>query len=79
MSKTFQLIEDLHTCYRAKAPTVESYLKLSERERKNICGDIRQTLVKYVNSSEYTFNDILKDFYDNEACKIKFLNNYISK
>lgn len=60
MSKVFQIVEDLKTCYTTKAPFVEDYVKLNNKEREDLCADVRKSLINYVNSSEYNFSDIVK-------------------
>jgi hypothetical protein len=56
----FNLITDLKSCYEAKAPKVENYVKLSSRERDNLCTEVRKTLINYVNSPEYSFYNVVK-------------------
>jgi hypothetical protein len=58
MSKIFTLVDDLRTCYETKYPFADDWAKASNSEKKNLCENIRKSLVKYVNSSEYSFIDI---------------------
>jgi hypothetical protein len=64
MSLTPILIKDLRNCYQAKAPRAEDYLKLSLTERNELCKEVKQTLIDYVNSPKYQFSDIVRTKYE---------------
>jgi hypothetical protein len=64
MSKVFFLVEDLKFCYHTKARYVEDYLKLSKKERDDLCKDVKESLIKYVNSNDYAFKDYIQNLYN---------------
>ncbi len=70
MSKIFDIINDLNNCYQTKAPYAEDYIKMSDKEQGDLCKDVRNQLVDYVNSNEYNFKDIVSNLNDYAASMI---------
>lgn len=69
MSKIFQLVDDLTSCYASKAPFAEDYIKITPNEKNQMCYEVRKALIDYVNSPEYAFSDIAKNLYNSASSK----------
>lgn len=61
MDQIFTMFDDLKTCYRLKAPTVESYDKLKASEQNALCFKLREKIIDYLNSDKVLFENHLNN------------------
>jgi hypothetical protein len=65
----FKLIDDLTLCYETKAPYMENYITRSKTSQENLCKPVREALINYVNSNQFTMKNIVGEMIQERKSK----------